>query len=200
MKFSEAEKYLIAHEPQLGALIELQGHIERRPERNHFEALASSIVSQQISVKAADSIFRRLVAATGLDPQKVRALAPDEAKTIGLSNQKVTYLRNLAEHFLTSPAIYEKLADYDDETVIKELTAVKGIGVWTAQMFLIFTLGRPDVFAPDDRGLQMAVEMLYDHPAKYTRNELTAIAEQWTPYRSTASLHLWQSRNNKPVI
>ena len=200
MSLSPAEKYLIKADKKLGALIKSQSHIDLRPDTDYFQSLASSIVSQQISVKAADSIFRRLVTATELDPEKILALSPEEVKAIGLSNQKNSYLRNLSNHFLASPEIYQNLESYDDETVIRELTAVKGIGIWTAQMFLIFTLARPDIFAPDDRGLQMAVERLYGYDQPLKRSELLAIAEPWMPYRSTASLHLWQSRHNKPIV
>lgn len=184
----------------LGNVIQSQGHLAITRDNNYFEALVSSIVSQQISVKAADSIFRRLRMDTALDPAKIAIMNDDQTRRIGLSGQKANYLRNLASHFLEAPDVYDQLEDYDDDEVIAKLTAVKGIGVWTAQMFLIFTLGRPDVFAPGDRGLQMAIEIIYGLKAKPTEGESLAIAAKWTPYRSTACLHLWQSRHNKPII
>lgn len=108
------------------------------------------------------------------------------------------YLRDLASHFLENSKIYEHLENQPGEEVITELTAVKGIGKWTAQMFLIFTLERPDVFAPDDAGLARAVEILYDFKKPPTKKELEEFAGKWKPYRTVASLHLWHSLRNTP--
>lgn len=124
------------------------------------------------------------------------ALSDDQARLIGLSGRKLSYLKDLAEHFVNDSAVFNHLDGLSDDDVISELTQVKGIGVWTAQMFLIFTLHRPDVFAPDDRGLQLAIEKHYGIPA--SRNRLAQLAESWAPYRSTASLHLWKSLDNTP--
>ena len=108
-------------------------------------------------------------------------------------------LRNLARHFVDNPAVFAHLDALDDEAVIAELTGVVGIGRWTAQMFLIFTLARPDVFAPDDLGLQNAIMRLYDLPEKPTPKQAAAFAERWAPYRSTACRYLWKSLDNTPL-
>lgn len=197
MAYTTAEKSLTTLDPQLGALIVAHGTIPLRPERDYFEALSSAIIGQQISVKAAAKIYERFRSETQLDPLATSLLTEDQVKTIGLSGQKSRYIRDLAAHFVQDSAVFNHLDSLADDEVISELTRVKGIGVWTAQMFLIFTLHRPDVFAPDDRGLQLAVEKLYDRT--FSRSELEQFAERWAPYRSTACLHLWHSLDNQPA-
>jgi DNA-3-methyladenine glycosylase II len=198
MEFSEAEKYLTDHDKVLAKVIAANGHIETRPATGYFEALVRSIISQQISVKAAASIRERLVAATSFVPERILNLDEVEVKAIGLSGQKTKYLKDLAQHFIENPAVFDHLERLSDEEVITELTKVKGIGAWTAQMFLMFTLARPDVFAPGDRGLQLAMLRLYDLPPTTTPAELELLAAKWQPYRTTASLHLWKSLDNTP--
>lgn len=196
MTLSAAEQRLVELDPILGASIMDHGSITHTPDNDYFAALASSIISQQVSVKAAATIFARFKTHSALDPVRVLELSEAVTKTIGLSRQKASYIRDLAEHFVNDQAVFDHLDTLDDEAVIGELTRVKGIGVWTAQMFLIFTLQRPDVFAPDDRGLQLAIEKIYEQTM--TRHELVEFAQRWAPYRTTASLHLWQSLNNTP--
>ena len=108
-------------------------------------------------------------------------------------------IANLALHFAENPAVYNHLETQTDEAVIAELTALKGIGVWTAQMFLMFTLARPDVFAPDDIGLQRAIQKHYNLELPIAKQTYAAIAEKWKPYRTIASFHLWQSLTNTPT-
>lgn len=196
MILTDAELSLATIDPLIGELITRHGHIAPGSKRDYFEALSSSIIGQQISVKAAAKIFERFQKVTNLRPEKTAHLSDDEIKTIGLSGQKSRYLRDLAEHFVKDSAVFNHLDSLPDDEVISELTKVKGVGVWTAQMFLIFTLHRPDVFAPDDRGLQLAAEKVYDRT--FTRSELEQLAKQWSPYRSTACLHLWRSLDNAP--
>ncbi len=195
---ADAEKHLILQDPVLGAYIKRQSlEVHDRPS-DYFGALCRSIVGQQVSVAAASAIFSRFQSTTQLKPANVMALSEDQIKAIGLSKQKTSYITDLASHFYENPAVYHHLDTQTDEQVIAELTDVKGIGTWTAQMFLMFTLGRPDIFAPDDIGLQRAMMNIYkwdDMPAK---KELEAFAKRWSPYRTVASLHLWQSLNNQP--
>lgn len=198
MDLSDAEKQLITLDPTLGAVIRRNGHLPMRPQRGYYEALARSIISQQISVKAAASISERFRQATNLQPGEMLLLTEDQTKMIGLSGQKVRYLQDLARHFIDNPAVFDHLEGLEDEAVIAELTRVKGVGMWTAQMFLMFTLRRPDVFAPGDRGLQLAIEQIYQLPANTPESQIVAIADTWRPHRTTASLHLWQSLNNTP--
>lgn len=195
----DAEQQLQTLDPQLGALIRAQP-LQPRPRRtDYFSSLCRSIVGQQVSVKAAAAIFGRLRAATGLMPARVLAIDDVQTKEIGLSKQKTAYIKDLAGHFLADPAVYDHLERQDDDQVIRELTAVKGIGIWTAQMFLMFTLARPDVFAPDDVGLQRAMLRLYDWETLPPKRELEAAALRWRPFRTVASLHLWQSLDNAPA-
>ena len=195
---TNSEKGLAKLDPILGEYIKKHGTIPLRPDRDYFEALASSIISQQISVKAAAKIFARFKDATRLQPSAVLTLSEDDVKAIGLSGQKARYIRDLAEHFVNDSAIFNHLNTLPDDEVITELTRVKGIGVWTAQMFLIFTLHRPDIFAPDDRGLQLAIQKMYKLETTLSRAEPESFAMRWAPYRSTACLHLWYSLDNQP--
>ena len=197
MSLTHAEKHLALLDPKLGVPIVQQGTIPLVSGRSYFEALCRSIISQQISVKAAASIFERFRHATDIKPERVLKLTEVDTKSIGLSGQKVRYLTDLALHFTKDSAVFDHLGSLSDDEVIAELTKVKGIGVWTAHMFLIFTLHRPDVFAPDDRGLQIAIEKIYDK--SFSRSELVSFAERWEPHRSTACLHLWRSLDNKPI-
>lgn len=199
MQLSEAEIELSKLDAKMAGLIKQNGHQERAARPGFFASLARSIIGQQISVKAAAAILGRFEEATEMDPVKTAGLSEEQARAIGLSGQKYKYLHDLAQHFVDDSMIFDHLDTLSDDDVITELTKVKGIGVWTAQMFLMFTLVRPDIFAPDDRGLQLAVQKLYDLPDVPGRAELEALAAKWAPYRTTASWHLWRSLNNEPV-
>jgi DNA-3-methyladenine glycosylase II len=198
-QITQAEDALIQLDPALGKLIAFQRPLEPRVRRGYFESLCRTIIGQQVSVAAASTIYGRFEQITGLAPERVLALTEAEVKTIGLSRQKASYMHDLAGHFVDRPDVYDHLDQASDEDAIAELTAVKGIGPWSAQMFLIFTLGRPDVFAPDDVGLQQAMKRLYDWAELPPKSELVAAAERWAPYRSVACLHLWRSLDNEPT-
>lgn len=195
----KAEAALIEADPVLGAIIKNQKLDILEPRQDYFASLTRSIIGQQVSVAAARAIAGRFMDSTKMDPKKVVTLSSEEMRAIGLSKQKMNYIRDLAEHFVASPGLYNHLGDLNDEDVIADLTAVKGIGTWTAQMFLMFTLGRPDIFAPDDVGLQRAMMQLYGWKTLPVKKELITISERWRPYRTVASLHLWQSLDAKPA-
>ncbi|MBW4061591.1 DNA-3-methyladenine glycosylase 2 family protein [Candidatus Saccharibacteria bacterium] len=196
----QAEEALIELDPKLGEVIIRQRPLAPRDRGGYFESLCRSIIGQQVSVASASAIYGRLAVVTSLDPINVAALDEAAMKTIGLSRQKLSYLVDLAVHFVDQPDIYDHLETSGDDEAIDELTAIKGIGVWTAQMFLMFTLGRADVFAPDDVGLQNAMKRLYGWEVLPKKAELTEFALRWAPHRTTASLHLWASLNNAPNI
>jgi len=198
IQLSQAETALQKLDPVLGAVIELQKPIVRAPRSDYFFSLCRSIIGQQVSVAAASAIFARFESHTNLKPESVLYLDEGAGKEIGLSRQKLSYLRDLASHFVENPEIYAHLEKASDEEVIADLTKVKGIGVWTAQMFLMFTLLRLDVFAPDDVGLQTAMKRLYNWETLPPRKELEKFAERWQPYRTIACWHLWQSLNTTP--
>lgn len=194
-----AEQALATLDPQLGELITGQQLAPRPLRTDYYASLCRSIIGQQVSVAAATTIFGRFQEHTAMQPS--RAVSLDEAtiKAIGLSKQKAGYIQDLARHFADDPAVYNHLEQQSDQQVIIELTAIKGIGVWTAQMFLMFTLGRPDVFAPDDVGLQRAMMRLYGWDSLPPKAKLQTTAAVWQPYRTVACLHLWHSLDNNPA-
>jgi DNA-3-methyladenine glycosylase II len=194
----QAEAGLSELDPKLGELIELQKPVIYEPRTDYFGALCRSIAGQQVSVASAAAVFARLDSATGLDPVQVVRLSDEEARAIGLSRQKAGYVRDLAAHFERDPGVYNHLDKRTDEQIIEELTAVKGIGRWTAQMFLMFTLIRLDVFAPDDIGLHRAMKQLYGWDKVPDKKGLEAFADSWRPYRTVACWHLWKSLHNTP--
>ena len=168
-----------------------------------YGALVRSIAGQQLSVKAARSIFLRLQARfDGRTPTPEEILADDPEAlraAAGFSRAKVRYLRSLAEHVQRGELELDRLTQLDDETIIAELTAVKGIGEWTAHMFLMFTLHRPDVLPVGDLGVRNAVMRAYGLERPPDPQALTAIAEPWRPHRTRACLYLWRSLDNEPV-
>lgn len=191
---AKAERFLRTTDPQLRRIIDLIGPCGLRPTGGRFEVLARSIVSQQISTSAARTIFRRLkslmpggrISANGLI-----AVSDDQLQAAGLSKQKRTYLRDLCQHVQAGTVSFRRLPRLSDQGVIEELVQVKGIGVWTAQMFLLAGLGRPDVFAPADLGLQNAMIRIYSIDRSI--NDMEQIAAAWSPWRSVASWYLWRS-------
>lgn len=195
---AKAEAALKNQDPKLGALITRQTLSPSERPTDYFAALCRSIIGQQVSVAAASAIYSRFEEITNLLPNRTLSITEEEIKIIGLSKQKTLYIKDLAQKFHDNPDVYEHLERQTDEQVIDELIKVKGIGAWTAQMFLMFTLQRPDVFAPDDVGLQRAMMQLYDWDELPKKNDLETVAEAWKPYRTIASLHLWQSLNNTP--
>lgn len=165
-----------------------------------FGTLARSIVGQQISVKAADAVWRRFADRLGkVTPASVLAAGAGGLEGCGLSRRKVEYLGDLAAHFADGRLQPQNWTHADDATIIIELTAVRGIGRWTAEMFLIFNLLRPDVFPLDDIGLQRAVFQRYFSGEKQSRRALAEISERWRPWRSVATWHLWRSLDPLPV-
>jgi DNA-3-methyladenine glycosylase II len=197
-QITAAEVALAELDPQLGELIARQGHLNRQRPGTYFGNLTRSIVGQQLSVTASHAILARLKDATGLEPDRVLTLSVEDMRALGLSRPKAGYIRDLAGHFVEEPAIFNHLEALPDEEVTADLIKVKGIGVWTTHMFLMFTLGRPDVFAPDDVGLQRAIQRLLELTSVPPRRELDTIAERWRPYRTVASWHLWESLDNTP--
>jgi DNA-3-methyladenine glycosylase II len=187
--------HLRAADPILAAVIDTVGAYEFAPGAHGFHTLADAIVSQQISVKAAAAIMGRLEALLGeVAPERLLDVTHEELRAIGLSGQKARYLRDLAERAALGALDLAALPELDDDSVIAQLTAVKGIGRWTAEIYLMFALGRPDVLPADDLGLRYAVQQFYQLPAPPPSAELRRIGEAWRPYRSVASWYLWRGR------
>jgi DNA-3-methyladenine glycosylase II len=168
-----------------------------------YGALVRSITGQQLSVRAAAAIWRRLLDrfdGQTPTPEQILADDPDELRVAcGFSRAKVAYLRSLAEHVLSGELELDRLNELPDAEVIRELTAVKGIGEWTAHMFLMFTLHRPDVLPTGDLGVRNAAMRAYGLDAPPGPQALTELAEPWRPYRTRACLYLWRSLENEPL-
>lgn len=180
----------------LGAVIRRVGEFTLKPEGGGYEMLVRSILSQQISTAAARTIRGRLeglMPGSKIEAKAVDALTDEQLQQVGVSNQKRGYLRDLTLRTLDGTINFRRIAREADEAVIAELIQVKGIGRWTAQMYLMFCLGRPDVFAPDDLGIRNAMISLYGLSEKPARPDLEEIAMRWAPWRSIASWYLWRS-------
>jgi DNA-3-methyladenine glycosylase II len=195
-----AKRELARRDPVIGGLISAHPRIALRTRGDPFATLARSIVGQQISVKAADSVWRRLCAAMPeVAPDAVLALGHARLRTCGLSERKAEYLSDLARRFVDGAIHVHRWPGMDDETIIAELTAVRGIGRWTAEMFLMFNLLRPDVLPVADLGLQRAVGLLYFGDERVGAAGVRAVAGDWAPWRSVATWYLWRSLDPVPV-
>jgi DNA-3-methyladenine glycosylase II len=185
---------LAASDPALGALIDRVGSIRRGPYETGFPVVARSIVAQQLSEKVAPVIWARVVERVGVTPEALAAAPPQELRDCGLSWRKVEYLQGIAQATLSGEIDWDGLASLPDEEVITELTSLRGVGRWTAEMYLIFALGRPDVLALDDLGVRISAGKMLGLGRATTREELAERGELWRPYRSTASLWLWAAQ------
>jgi len=191
----EAITHLRRTDPVLGAIINRVGDYRIEFREPSFESLVRSIVYQQLSGKVASVIFGRLAQAAGgaITPANILKLRPTRMRAAGLSAQKTAYIRDLARHTRDGQVVFEELQGLTDEEVIERLTVVKGIGVWTAHMFLIFALRRPNVLPVGDLGVRSAIRKAYGLPDLPKAAEVEALAERWHPYCSVASWYLWRS-------
>ena len=203
----EALEHLRAADEVMARLIDEHGPLDieaRRRDRpaDAYGALLRSIVGQQLSTAAARTIYGRMIAlfdGNAPSPQQLLDADPDAIRAAGLSRPKIAYLRSLAEHVLSGELELDRVGELSDEEVTRDVTAVKGLGRWTADMFLIFHLGRPDVLPVGDLGVRRAVERLYGLETLPSAEELERLGERWRPYRSLASLYLWHSLDNVPT-
>lgn len=176
-------------DPALAPLVDEHGPVELEPAADPFARLVVSVINQQLSVESAAAIEERVFDRFEVTPAGMLAADEDALREAGLSGSKVAYVRNLATAFDDGTLSRERLDAMSDEEVIDALTEVKGVGVWTAKMALIFVLGREDVFPVEDLGVRRGMESLF---GDLTRAEMVARAEAWRPYRSYASLYLWR--------
>lgn len=193
---SKVLKHFKTQDPVLHAFIariEPLVEFSQKDSEFFFEAICDSIISQQLAVKAADTIFARfknLFVDGKINPRDVLKMPDDKLREVGLSRAKAVYIKDLAQKVDSGQLDLSKLPLMEDEEVIAELVKVKGIGRWTAEMFLLFTLGREDIFSAGDLGLRNAIKKIY---GSKTNEEIEEIIKKWSPYKSTASRILWKS-------
>lgn len=197
----KAVNHLKKSDPVLRAIIERVGACRMEYGLPEFSSLAESIVYQQLNGKAAATIFERFAALAGepLTPENILKLSDAQLRSVGLSKQKASYMKDLAVKTRDGLLDFAKLPDLSDDEVIKHLTQVKGIGVWTAHMFLIFTLKRADVLPTGDYGIQAAMKKYYRKRKMPKPKDMEKIARTWSPYRSVACWYLWRSLDVKTL-
>jgi DNA-3-methyladenine glycosylase II len=196
--------HLRSADPVLATLIEQVGPIEVRPSGlNAYQALSRSIIFQQLSGTAAGAIYRKFQALFGLEadafpaPEQVLPLGDDDLRAAGLSRQKAAAIRSLSEHFASGELGTEQFEHWEDEEIIAHLTRVRGVGRWTAEMFLMFHLRRPDVLPVNDLGINRAIMKRYGLDAMPKPDAVKAIGEPWRPHATVACLYLWRSEDVK---
>ena len=202
--YQKARRHLMRRDPILGAAIKKIGAcgMADRQRADHLSALAGAIVSQQLSTKAAATIFGRFAAlfpGSQIDAAAIAAYSDEVLRSVGLSGQKVGYMRDLSARIIDGRLKLDELGTLPDEQVIERLVAVKGFGRWTAEMFLMFRLHRPDVLPAGDLGIVVAIQRLYRLRKRPDAKRVLKIGEAWKPYRSVASWYLWQTLKNEPL-
>jgi len=198
--WDRAKRALARRDPVMGAIMRSHPGVYMTVRGEPFMTLARAICGQQISVKAAQSVWDRLVACCGeMTPQKVLSKPRPELRACGLSDRKTEYIADLAQHFADGRIHARDWPRMGDEEIIAELTDVRGIGRWTAEMFLMFNLLRPDVFPLDDLGLQKAIRVAYFRKRAVSLRTLRKLGETWRPWRSVATWYLWRSLDPVPV-
>ncbi len=189
--------HLKRRDPVLGRVIRAVGPIDFKVEDGHYESLVGAIIFQQLAGTAAQAILNRFMQLYGGKiPGPEKYLATDERKLrrVGLSPQKISYIRDLCQRIVNGSLDLRSLTEKPDNQVIEHLDPVKGVGRWTAEMFLLFVLGRTDVLPVDDLGLQKAAKRIYKLRALPTRTRFERLAKNWHPYSSVATMYLWRSR------
>mgnify|MGYP001592291562 CR=1 FL=1 len=196
--WKKAEEFLLK-DKYVGPLIKKHGPCKIRPskKKDYFVDLVDAITSQQLSSKAATTIFNRLKEKCGgeITPQKLKKIGTEELRKCGLSYAKCSYVKDLAQKVISNKLKVIRLDKLSDEEVMEELIAVKGIGRWTAEMFLMFSLARPDVFPVDDLGIRKGIEKILKKPLNSLK--MAKFAERWKPYRTVASWYIWKILDNE---
>jgi DNA-3-methyladenine glycosylase II len=198
--WNRAKRALARRDPVMARIMREHPKVFLARRGEPFLTLARAIVGQQISVKAAQSVWDRLVACVGdVTPQRVLLKERKLLRACGLSDRKTEYIADLAQHFVEGAIHEHRWPEMPDEEIIAELVAVRGIGRWTAEMFLIFNLLRPDVFPLDDLGLQKGIRVSYFKGRKVSLRTMKRLGETWRPWRSVATWYLWRSLDPVPV-
>ena len=201
MGMRKATNHLKKSDPVLAAIIERVGPCRMEFGPPEFHSLAEAIVYQQLNGKAAVTIFKRFAALAGepVTPEGIRKLTDAQLRSVGLSKQKSSYLKDMADRASRGELDFSRLPEMTDDDVIRHLTQVKGVGVWTAHMFLMFTLRRPNVLPTGDYGIQMAIKKHYKKRKMPKPEVMAKIAKSWEPYRSVACWYLWRSLDIKTM-
>ena len=198
--WDRAKRALARRDPVMGGIMRAHPKVFLAPRGEPFFTLARAIVGQQISVKAAQSVWNRLLACVGqMTPQGVLARPRPALRACGLSDRKTEYIADLAQHFANGSIHVHRWPEMTDDEIIAELVEVRGIGRWTAEMFLMFNLLRPDVFPLDDLGLQKGIRLAYFNGRKVSLRTMTRLGDAWRPWRSVATWYLWRSLDPVPV-
>lgn len=202
---NEAAEHLSKHDAKLAPIIAAVGPCTIRPHKNYYQELVDSIISQQLSVKAAAAIEKRFQDLFGGEfpsPEQILTKDVEELRAIGFSRGKAMYVQDLAQHILDGKVKFDHLDSLSNDEVVAELTAVKGIGEWTAHMFLMFCMGRSDILPVGDLGIKNGIRALYGLDAAPSPDDIRGIAEtnDWQPYESIASWYVWQSLDNMPAV
>tara|TARA_Y100000994_G_C15602501_1_gene405303 strand:- start:296 stop:907 length:612 start_codon:yes stop_codon:yes gene_type:complete len=192
-----ATKELSRNDPVIMKIIKLYSGDKMQLKNNAFLTLVRSVVGQQISVKAADSVWKKLeeLCIDSIEPEKIKSFSEDELRSAGLSRSKANYIQNIAK----SDILEVDWSNLDDEEAINLLCKIKGIGRWTAEMFLIFHLARPNILPLGDIGLIKAIELNYNNGEKMSKEELEAYRQKWSPWCTVATWYLWRSLDPIPV-
>lgn len=199
-----AADHLSQHDPILAPVIARAGLCTITPQTDYYQRLVSSIISQQLSVKAAATIKQRFMALFDGQlptPDQIIAKDTEQLRSVGLSNQKANYVRDLAQHVIDGRIAFDAIDSLSNDEIIAKLTDVKGVGEWTAHMFLMFGMGRTDVLAHGDLGIRNGIRALYGYEHAPTPDQIKQLAEQhgWHPYESIACWYIWYSLDNKPM-
>ena len=201
--YARARRLLVRRDPVLAALIRKHGAcgLAAAQRSDHFSALVRAITGQQLSTKAAATIYARLVALmpAGVTPEALTSLTDEQMRAAGMSRQKSASLRDLCEKVMSGVVDLDALSSMPDEDVISSLVRIRGIGRWSAEMFLMFRLHRPDVLPVGDLGIVNAVQKVYRLRKRPTPARILKLGEAWRPYRSIASWYLWRTLDNVPV-
>jgi DNA-3-methyladenine glycosylase II len=192
------QRHFDKYDKTMAKIIKKVGSIKLKPNKKYFLVLCRSIISQQISVKAADAImtrFLKLFPNQSLTPQRVQEIPESEIRKAGLSKQKIAYIKDLSEKFINKSINPRKFQFMENEEIIENLTQVYGVGKWTAEMFLIFSLGRPNVFPAGDLGVRTAIKNIYKLNALPSIKELKPYGEKWAPFETVGAWYAWRSLN-----
>ena len=198
--WDKAKRTLARRDPVMAGIIRSHPKVSLTRRGEPFLTLARAIVGQQISVKAAQSVWNKVIACVAtVSPESILSKPRTALRACGLSDRKVEYIADLAQHFADGAIHVHRWPDMEDEAIIAELVQVHGIGRWTAEMFLIFNLLRPDVFPLDDLGVQKGIRLAYFRGRKVALKTMLKLGETWRPWRSVAAWYLWRSLDPLPV-